>query len=93
MSLGITDLDRRAQQIFARVDEAGWEAWADPGADDDHCTVRIGPSRDEDPAVTTLWSRDPATGRTNLVDAEGDGRELPGINAVMAYLVEVMKLD
>lgn len=91
-SLEIGDLDRRAQQIFARVDEGGWEAWSEPGEDADHCTVRIGPSRAEDPVVTTVWSRDPATGKTNLVDAEGDGRELPGINAVMAYLVEEMKL-
>lgn len=93
MSLEIADLDRRAQQIFARVDEAGWEAWSEPGEDDDHCAVRIGPSQGEDPVVVTFWERDPATGKTNLVDAEGDGRVLPGINAVMSYLVEEMKLD
>jgi hypothetical protein len=92
-SLDIPDLDRRAQQIFAKVDEAGWEAWSEPGEDSDHCTVRIAPSRTDDVVVTTVWSRDPVTGRTNLVDAEGDGRELPGINAVVSYLVEEMRLD
>ncbi len=91
--LDIAGLNQRAQQIFAKVDEAGWEAWTEPGADADHCTIRIGPSSGEDPVVTTLWSRDPATGKTNLDDAEGDGRELPGINAVVSYLVEEMKLD
>ena len=91
-ALEIDDLGPRAAQIFAKVDEAGWVAWTEPGADADHCTVRIGPSRAEDPVVTMLWERDPATGKSNLLDAEGDGRELPGINAVTAYLVEEMGL-
>ena len=63
------------------MDEAGWVAWTEAGADADHCTVRIGPSQAEDPVVTMLWARD----RRRTLDAEGDGRELPGINA---YLVE-----
>jgi hypothetical protein len=90
--LDIPDLDKRAQLIFERVDQEGWAAWTEAGADADHCTIRIGRSRAEDPVVTTVWERDPATGRTNLVDAEGDGRLLPGINAVLAYLIEEMEI-
>jgi hypothetical protein len=90
--LDIADLDKRAQLIFARVDEAGWAAWTEAGDDADHCTIRIGPSRAEEPIVTTVWERDPATGRTNLLDAEGDGRLLPGINAVLAFLIEEMEI-
>jgi hypothetical protein len=90
--LDIPALDKRAQLIFAKVDEAGWTAWTEAGEDADHCKIRIGPSRAEDPVVTTVWARDPATGRTNLLDAEGDGRELPGISAVLSFLLEEMDI-
>lgn len=91
-ALDIADFDKRARLIFNKVDEAGWAAWTEAGEDDDHCTVRIGPSADE-PFVVTEWARDPATGRIDLVGAEGDGRDLPTIAAVTSFLLEEMKLD
>ena len=84
----LADLDKRAQLILAKADEAGWAAWTESGEDAERCVVCIAPSRNEPTVVTAVWERDPASGKTIFLEAEADGRDLPGPSAVLSFLME-----
>jgi hypothetical protein len=87
-SLDMADLDKRAQSILAKADEVGWATWTEPSADAERCIVCIAPSRTEPATITAVWERDPASGKTIFLEAEGDGRDLPGPSAVLSFLME-----